>query len=85
MRKKPERHIPRREWKIPPAAWSAQASGSMQGDVHTLTFEVGAEAVYRIEMTPRDLAGNGSDHRSTEVFEIDVPLRRLSKKETGLM
>ena len=42
------------------------------GDVHSLTFEVGAEAVYRIEMTPQDLAGNTSDSRSTVVFEIDT-------------
>lgn len=74
------------------AAHSAEGmedtSGSMvsagqwadEGDVHTLTFEVGAEAVYRIEMTPRDLAGNGSDHRSTEVFEIDRTAPVIEKR-----
>lgn len=50
------------------------------GDVHSLTFEVGAEAVYRIEMTPQDLAGNTSDSRSTVVFEIDTTAPVIEKK-----
>lgn len=50
------------------------------GDVHTLTFEVGAEAVYRIEMTPSDLAGNTSDPRSTVVFEIDTTEPVIEKR-----
>ena len=29
------------------------------------------DAVYKIEMTPEDLAGNTSDYRTTVVFEID--------------
>lgn len=45
-------------------------------DVHTITFTVSADAVYQIEMSPADLAGNEADYRSTVVFEIDqtVPI-----------
>ena len=41
------------------------------GDMHTMAFTISEDAVYRIEMTPADLAGNASDYRSTAVFEID--------------
>lgn len=41
------------------------------GDVHTLSFTVGEDAVYRVELAPSDLAGNVADIRSTAVFEID--------------
>lgn len=51
-----------------------------EGDVHTLTFEVGAEAVYQIEMTPRDLAGNSADSRSTVIFEIDKTVPVIEKR-----
>lgn len=46
------------------------------GDIHTITFTISTDAVYQIEMTPADLAGNVSDYRSTVVFEIDktVPI-----------
>lgn len=42
-----------------------------EGDIHTLSFTVSQDAVYRVEITPSDLAGNISDNRSTTVFEID--------------
>ena len=51
-----------------------------EGDVHTLTFEVGSEAVYQIEMTPRDLAGNGSDYCSIVVFERDMTATVIEKR-----
>lgn len=46
------------------------------GDVHTISFTVCKDAVYQVEISPSDLAGNASDSRSTVVFEIDktVPI-----------
>lgn len=41
------------------------------GDMHNLEFTISEDAVYQIEMTPMDLAGNVSDYRSTAVFEMD--------------
>lgn len=42
-----------------------------EGDIHTLSFTVDEDAVYRVEIAPLDLAGNAADGRSTAVFEID--------------
>lgn len=44
---------------------------SSNGDIHTISFTISQDAVYQIEMTPADLAGNTADYRSTVVFEID--------------
>lgn len=47
------------------------ASWNSSGDVHTLSFTVSNEAVYQVEVTPSDLAGNTAEHRNTVEFEID--------------
>lgn len=49
-------------------------------DVHTITFMVSADAVYQIEMSPVDLAGNAADHRNTVVFEIDQTIPVVSAR-----
>lgn len=46
-------------------------SWNSEGDVHTISFTVSEDAVYQIELTPVDLAGNLGDRISTVVFEID--------------
>ncbi|MCL2078612.1 MAG: hypothetical protein FWH17_02075 [Oscillospiraceae bacterium] len=51
-----------------------------QGDVHTISFAFDVDAVYQIEITPRDLAGNSADQRSTVVFEIDKTVPIVSAK-----
>jgi len=47
------------------------------GTVHTISFTVSKDAVYQIEITPSDLAGNQSDQRNTTVFEIDKTAPKL--------
>jgi hypothetical protein len=41
------------------------------GDVHTISFTISRDAVYQVEITPVDLAGNAGAKRSTVVFEVD--------------
>lgn len=41
------------------------------GDVHTISLTFSKDAVYKIEMYPKDLAENSTELRSTTVFEID--------------
>lgn len=53
---------------------------SSSGDIHTTTFTISSDAVYRIEIAPADLAGNESDYRSTAVFEIDKTLPVVSAR-----
>lgn len=43
-------------------------------DKHTLSFQFDHDAVYRIEISPSDSAGNTSDYRSSEIFEIDTTI-----------
>lgn len=50
------------------------------GDVHTVTFTIHADAVYQIEITPADLAGNKAEHKSTVVFEIDKTVPVVSAR-----
>lgn len=47
-----------------------------EGDVHNISFTFSRDAVYRIEISPKDLAENSIEIRSTVVFEIDktVPI-----------
>lgn len=46
------------------------------GDVHTISFVLSNDAVYQVAISPKDLAGNEAEHRSTVIFEIDktVPI-----------
>lgn len=53
------------------AKFIAGADWSTSGDIHTASFTVSSDAVYRIEIAPADLAGNVAEYRSTAVFEID--------------
>ncbi|MCM1534906.1 MAG: hypothetical protein NC126_03165 [Clostridium sp.] len=55
-------------------------SWNNERDIHTITFTVSADAVYQIEMSPMDLAGNAADHRSTVVFEIDQTIPIISAR-----
>ncbi len=47
------------------------ASWESDGDVHTISLTFSKDAVYKIEMSPKDLAENSTELRSTVVFEID--------------
>lgn len=49
-------------------------------DEHTLSFMFDYDAVYRIEISPSDSAGNTSDYRSSEIFEIDTTPPVVSAK-----
>ncbi len=51
-----------------------------EGDVHSISFAISEDAVYRIEMTPADLAGNEADFSSTTVFEIDKTVPVVSAR-----
>ncbi len=50
------------------------------GDVHTISFTFDFDGVYRMEMTPGDLATNIDDRRSTVIFEIDKTAPVVSMK-----
>ncbi len=43
-------------------------------DTHTLTIEFWSDAIYQVEIYPSDLAGNISEFRNTDVFEIDTTI-----------
>ena len=50
------------------------------GDVHTISFTFDFDGVYRMEMTPTDLATNIADQSSTVIFEIDKTVPVVSMK-----
>ncbi len=51
-----------------------------KGDIHTITFTVSSDAVYQIELTPVDMAGNVAEHRNSVIFEIDKTIPVVSAK-----
>ncbi len=51
-----------------------------EGDEHNISFDISEDAVYRIEISPADLAGNEADYSSTTVFEIDKTLPVVSAR-----
>jgi len=52
-----------------------------EGDKHTITFTFSADAVYFVEMSPKDKAGNASAQTSTGIFEIDKTVPVVSAKD----
>ncbi len=50
------------------------------GDVHTVSFTFDFDGIYRMEMTPTDLATNIGDQCSTVIFEIDKTAPVVSMK-----
>lgn len=50
------------------------------GDVHTISFTFDRDAVYYVELTPSDLAGNTADTHGTVIFEIDKTIPVVSMK-----
>ena len=50
------------------------------GDVHTISFTFDFDGVYRMEMTPADLASNTAEPCSTVIFEIDKTAPVVSMK-----
>lgn len=50
------------------------------GDVHTVSFTFDFDGIYRMEMTPTDLAENIGDQCSTAIFEIDKTVPVVSMK-----
>lgn len=62
------------EQMIRSGVWSAE------GDVHSISFEISEDAVYRVEMSPADLAGNEADYATTTIFEIDKTLPVVSAR-----
>ncbi len=49
-------------------------------DVHTISFTFDFDGVYRMEMTPADLAANAAEPCSTVIFEIDKTAPVVSMK-----
>lgn len=45
-----------------------------KGDVHTLKVNFDTDAIYSIEISPMDPSGNRSEHKMSEIFEIDTTL-----------
>lgn len=50
------------------------------GDVHTISFTFDLDAVYYVEITPKDLAENVADKHSSVIFEIDKTKPVVSMK-----
>lgn len=50
------------------------------GDLHTISFEFVADAIYKIEISPSDLAENASESLSTAIFEIDKTIPIVTTK-----
>ena len=55
-------------------------SWNAEGDVHSISLAVSEDAVYQIEMSPADLAGNEAGFSSTTVFEIDKTVPVVSAR-----
>ncbi len=55
------------------------------GDKHTITFTFSADAVYFVEMSPSDKAGNPAAQSSTVIFEIDKTVPIVSAKDGSLV
>ncbi len=51
-----------------------------EGDKHTFTFTFSPDAVYLVEMSPSDKAGNAAAQSNTEIFEIDKTAPVVSSK-----
>lgn len=47
------------------------ASWDSTGDVHTISFTLSKDAIYQVELSPVDLAGNSAERETSVVFEID--------------
>ena len=55
------------------------------GDTHTISFTFDFDGVYRMEMTPTDLATNIADQCSTVIFEIDKTVPVVSMKNDSFV
>lgn len=55
------------------------------GDIHTISFTFDLDGVYRMEMTPTDLATNIADQCSTVIFEIDKTAPVVSMKNDSFV
>ncbi|OPX42039.1 hypothetical protein CLHUN_40980 [Ruminiclostridium hungatei] len=64
---------------------SGSAHWESVGDVHTISLTFSKDAVYKIEMCPKDLAENSTDLRSTTVFEIDQTVPVVKSKNGTLV
>ncbi len=62
------------------AGFISSADWITNGDVHTITFTINADAVYQIEIAPADLAGNKAERANTVVFEIDKTIPVISAR-----
>lgn len=58
----------------------SMADWTEDNDTHTLSVPFGDDAVYRIEISPSDPAGNATAYRSSEIFEIDTTPPVVSAK-----